>query len=136
MGKERSDLGRKYYIEDIFDDCDDYFKYLLKAIALFNGSKDYTPSLQKIIPDSFEVIFDDNVEYPKYTMPRFTGTILLLLPSKGIQASKREEIRQRHLNAHLAVIKTNEINCAENFAMRIKILDKKAPTQKTPGGAK
>ena len=125
MDEEKDDFGRHYYIEEIFADFAEYQKYLVKALSLLKDQKKArNPTLEKLVPERLEIHFDKSIKAPRYYIPRFTGIIVLELPDKGYSPKKKAFMRQFRLDSHIGAIKINEISCAEQIAMRMKVMGK------------
>jgi hypothetical protein len=127
VADKKGALGQQYYIEDIFDSYNEYQDYLLRALASLKvQAKNRKPSLHQFVPERLEISFVKKLKAPRYYMPRFTGVIVLEVPDNNLSPQKKAAIRQMRLDSHIGVVKINELQCADQLAMRNKILDKKS----------
>ena len=124
--KEQNIIGRQYFIENIFSSFEEYQRYLIEALALFQDQiKKRNPSFKKYVPEYLEIEFVNSIRAPRLYFPRYKSTIVVQLPANGAAPRKRETIRTQMLQRFVAVVKINEIAVAEEIAMRMKILGKK-----------
>ena len=120
-------LGRQYFLEEIFGDFEEYQQYLTKALSLFREQdKRRNPTLQKYVPEYLEIQFNKTIKSPRLYFPRYTGTVIVELPDNNIAPKKKAFIRSRSLERYAGIIKINEIACADEFAMRLKVMERKS----------
>lgn len=123
--ENRPIIGRQFDIDEIFESFEDYQRYFTKALAVLKGGeKKRNPPFNKVFPEDLDVQFDKHIKAPRYRIPRFEGRIILMLPDRGLSPKKKALIRQMKLDAHIGVIKTNEMACADQIAMRMKVIEK------------
>lgn len=117
-------LGKHIDIEDVFESYDEYQKYFLKALGILKGGeKKRNPAFNKVFPEELAIQFDKSIKAPRYRIPRFEGTIILVLPDNGLSPKKKAAIRNLKLDAHVGVIKVNEMACADQIAVRMKRME-------------
>lgn len=124
--EKHAPLGRQYLIEDIFKDFDEYQRFLVEALAIFQDQlKKRHPSMKKYVPEFLEVEFVNSIRAPRLYFPRYKGVIVVQLPANGEAPRSRSSIRVRTLQRFAAVVKINELAVAEEIAMRMKVMGKK-----------
>jgi hypothetical protein len=127
MNNERNGLptGRTYAIEDVFEDFSEYQLYLTKALSLFQDhQKKRNPTLKRYVPEYLEVEFEPSIKAPRLYFPRYRGVVVVQLPSNNLPARKRAVIRERNLLRYVGIVKINELAVGDEFAMRMKLIDK------------
>lgn len=127
MEENQSDaLGRQYFIEDIFESFQEYQQYLTRALSIFQDQlKKRNPTLKKYVPEYLEVEFDNSIKTPRLYFPRYRGVIVVQLPANRLAPRKRAMVRERTLQRFAAIVKINELAVADEFAMRMKVIERK-----------
>jgi hypothetical protein len=119
-------IGRQYFVEDVFEDFEEYKQYLCKALALFREQdKRRNPTLQKYVPEYLEIHFNKTIKAPRLYFPRYQGIIVVELPDSRIPPKKKEFLRAKALERYAGVVKVNELAVGDEFAMRMKIMERK-----------
>ena len=117
-------IGRQYMLEEIFESFSEYQHYLARSLALFQEQqKKRTPSLKKYVPEYLEIEFDSSIRAPRLYFPRYKGTIVVQLPAERLAPRKKSVVREKMLQRFVAVVKINELGVADEFAMRMKIIE-------------
>ncbi len=110
-------------IDDFFESFSDYQEFFLKAIASFkDNQRTHIPSFNKVVPEYLEIRFSNTIKVPRIKIPRSEGSIIVELPGSGVSPKKKGEIRERSLLKWVALVKINEFACADEMAIRMKIL--------------
>lgn len=123
--KKNVEIGRQYLLEEVFESFDEYQRYLSKALALFQDQqKKRHPTLKKYVPEYLEVEFDNSIKAPRLYFPRYKGVVVVQLPSNNLPPRKRALVREKTLHKFVAIVKINEMAIADEFAMRMKIIEK------------
>ncbi len=119
-------IGRQYLIEEIFDSFAEYQSYLTKALSLFQDQqKKRSPSFKKYVPEYLEVEFNNSIKAPRLYFPRYQGIVVVQLPAAGLAPRRRALVRERTLQRFVGIIKINELAVADEFAMRMKVIERK-----------
>lgn len=118
-------IGRQYFLEEIFENFEEYKSYLIRALALFREQdKRRNPTLQKYVPEYLEIQFNKTIKAPRLYFPRYQGTLVVELPDANASPKRKAFIRAKSLERYAGIVKINEIACADEFAMRMKVMEK------------
>lgn len=124
-GSKELAIGRQYFLEDVFESFSEYQRYLTKALALFQDQeKKRNPTFKKYVPEYLEVEFDNSIKAPRLYFPRYKGVIVVQLPANQLAPKKRAAVRERMLQRFVGVIKINELAVADEFAMRMRVIER------------
>lgn len=119
-------VGRQYFLEEVFESFDEYQRYLIKALALFQDQqKKRNPSFKRYVPEFLEIEFESSIKAPRLYFPRYRGVIVVQLPANRLAPRKKAILRERMLQRFVAVVKINELSVADEIAMRMKVIEKK-----------
>ncbi len=127
MSQEKNtSIGRQYLIEDVFSSFDEYQRFLVEALALFQDQiKKRNPSMKKYVPEFLEIEFINSIRSPRLYFPRYKGVIVVQIPANGAAPRSRSAIRVRMLSRFASVVKINELAVADEIAMRMKVMGRK-----------
>ncbi len=113
---------RIYQIEDVFESFQEYQRYFMKALALFQDmKKSRNPSMKMIVPEYLEIEFAP-IKAPRLYFPRCKGVIVVQLPEAGLSPKQKGVVRPKKLMEYSPLVKINEHYQGDQFAMRMKIL--------------
>lgn len=116
-GRERS-----FLIEQIFSSWEEYEAYYEEACKVFSEGKRKRAVLKNIIRKYFEIEFKSSIKAPRYYYPENSQSIVLQIPSQGIQTRTKGEKRLRLLDEHQHVVGTTEMYVRDQIAMRLKVM--------------
>lgn len=124
MTDSEGEMLNKYSLDEAFEgNWDLYEKYLRKALAFLQDTKkSRTFSMRDVVPEYLEIEFQD-IKSPRLFFPRFKGTVVVQLPSRGLSPRQRGTERERRLLQFAPAVKINEIAIADQFAMRMLIIE-------------
>lgn len=126
----------RYQIEEMFEDYEEYRTYLLRALATFQDmKKSRNPSFRALVPEYLEIDFA-NIKAPRLFYPRYKGIIVVQFPEANLSPKQKGVIRSQKLIEFAALVKINEVAMGEQFAMRMKLLEKekkRKPRGSAPG---
>lgn len=115
----------RYQIEEMFEDFEEYKTYLFKALSIFQDlKKNRSISFRSLVPEYLEIDFAD-IKAPRLYFPRYKGTVVLQFPVGNLSPQKRGIIRTQKLIEFAPVVKISELSMGDQFAMRMKLLEKK-----------
>lgn len=128
MSENGSD--RSFLIEQIFSSWAEYEAYYEEACKVFSDGKRKRDVLKNIIRKYFEVEFKSSIKAPRYYYPENSQSIVLQIPSQGIQTRAKGEKRLKLLDEHQHVLGTTEMYVRDQVAMRLKVMGVKVKVKK------